>query len=396
MLRCFIKHGDGRISTETTYEALAAALRDRQATFWLDMVKPSDDEYSLLDDIFGFHPLAIEDTLNYAQRPKIESYRHVGDACREGYFYMVFHGPDLETFKQRLRTKELDLFVSEHYLVTVHEEEMRSVENVVGRCESDPSRMLDRGTDVLLYNILDNMVDHYQPILDYLQDTLDDLEERALTEPTPDVLTEIAMKKRELLNLRRIVGPQREVVAQLTRGDVPFIREGTRVYLRDVQDHLIRTVESVELYRDLVLGARDIYLSSISNNLNHIMKVLTIITVIALPMTVVTSFFGMNFNQETVPGWGWVLNHALGFWLAMLCITLTVAVLVGLFWKKGWVSSSERLVPPAREKRARTSKMTAAGAQADARVAAMTGGVGSSSNGQEGAGAKADTGTLVR
>ena len=348
MLRAFIKYADDRVSHETTPQALAAALRDKEATFWLDMVKPTDEEYSLLDDVFGFHPLAIEDTLNYAQRPKIESYRHTGDACREGYFYMVFHGPDLETFKQRLRTKELDLFVSERYLVTVHEEVMKSIEEVVAKAETDASRMLDRGTDVMLYNILDHMVDHYGPILDYLQDTLDDLEDRALTDPTPNLLTEIAMKKRELLNLRRIVGPQREVVAQLTRGDVPFIREGTRVYLRDVQDHLIRTVESVELYRDLVLGARDIYLSSISNNLNHIMKVLTIITVVALPMTIVTSFFGMNF-EKNIPVWGWLLNHTLGFWVAMLAILAMVAGLVAMFWKKGWVGSGERLIPEDRK-----------------------------------------------
>jgi magnesium transporter len=345
------------------------------------MVKPTDEEYALLDEVFGFHPLAIEDTLGYVQRPKIESYRHVGDACTEGYFYMVFHGPDLETFKQKLRTKELDLFVSERYLVTVHEEVMKSVEEVFTRCEADPSRTLDRGTDVLLYSILDHMVDHYTPILDYLQDALDDLEDRALTEPKPEVLTEISFKKRELLNLRRIVGPQREVVAQLTRGDVPFIREGTRVYLRDVQDHLIRTVESVELYRDLVLGARDIYLSSISNNLNHIMKVLTIITVVALPLTVVTSFFGMNFDPNAVSGWGWLLTHPAGFWVAMFVVGLMVVGLIGMFWMKGWVGTGERLVP--KEQLARRGRRTKREAAADHEAQRQSSAEGGASNGQQ-------------
>jgi magnesium transporter len=385
MLRAFIKYADDRVVRDTSEQALAAALRDKGATFWLDMVKPTDEEYALLDEVFGFHPLAIEDTLNYMQRPKIESYRHTGVACTEGYFYMVFHGPDLETFRQRLRTKELDLFVSERYLVTVHEEVMTSVEAVVQRTESDPSRMLDRGTDVLLYNILDHMVDHYTPILDYLQDTLDDLEDRALSDPRPEVLTEIALKKRELLNLRRIVGPQREVVAQLTRGDVPFIREGTRVYLRDVQDHLIRTVESVELYRDLVLGARDIYLSSISNNLNHIMKVLTIITVVALPMTIVTSFFGMNFSAEAVPMWGWLLNHPAGFWVGMATVLLMVAVLVGMFWKKGWIGTGERLVPQDREGRHRGRTKRDALAEHERRLGAGADTGDAESNGEQGA-----------
>src|SRR5690349_24721139 len=125
MLRAFIKHADGRVSRDTSPEALSAAVRDHDATFWLDMTKPSDEEYALLDEVFGFHPLAIEDTLNYVQRPKIESYNHVGEGCDEGYFYMVFHGPDLETFKENLRTKELDLFVSARYLITVHEDVMK-------------------------------------------------------------------------------------------------------------------------------------------------------------------------------------------------------------------------------------------------------------------------------
>src|SRR5215212_4377507 len=154
MLTAFIKHGDKRVTRDPTPEALARAVRDPDCVFWLDMLKPTEDDLALLDDVFGFHPLAIEDSIQYAQRPKIESYNHVGDACRTGYFYMVFHGPDLETFRQNLRTKELDLFVSDRYLVTIHEEGMQSVEEMIARAEADPGRTLDRGTDVLLYNIL--------------------------------------------------------------------------------------------------------------------------------------------------------------------------------------------------------------------------------------------------
>src|SRR4051812_812091 len=301
MLTSFILD-DGRISRDASPEALSRAIRDPDAVFWLDMHKPTDEELALLDDVFGFHPLAIEDTIGYSQRPKIESYNHTGEDCKAGYFYMVFHGPDLKSFREKVRTKELDLFVSERYLITIHDEPMSSVAEVLQRTEGDPKRQLERGVDVLLYGILDHMVDHYEPILDYLQEALDDLEERALLRPHPDVLTEISVKKRELLNLRRIVAPQREVVAQLTRGDVPFIREGTRVFLRDVQDHLIRIVEMVELYRDLIMGARDIYLSSISNRLNEIMKTLTMMTVIAIPLTVITGFFGMNFQADPFNG----------------------------------------------------------------------------------------------
>src|SRR5262249_47487544 len=158
----------------------------------------------------------------------------------------------------------------------------------IQRCSADPNMVLETGIDMLLHSILDRIVDHYNPILDYLQDEIDDLEERAVSDPRPDLLPKIASKKRDLLNLRRIIGPQREVLAQLTRGEVPFIGETTRIYLRDVSDHLNRTVELIELYRDLIMGARDIYLSSVSNNLNRIMKTLTVITVLALPLNVIT------------------------------------------------------------------------------------------------------------
>ena len=305
MLTAFILTADGMVSRQTTEQALAAAVRDPQTTFWLDMCQPSDEEIALLDDVFGFHPLAIEDTIGYSQRPKIESYNHIGDACKSGYFYMVFHAPDLETFRQKLRTKELDLFVSDRYLVTIRDERIRSVDEV-------------------------------------LQDALDDLEERALLRPEPSVLTSISVKKRELLNLRRIVAPQREVVAQLTRGDVPFIREGTRVFMRDVQDHLIRIVEMVELYRDLVVGARDIYLSSISNRLNEIMKTLTMITVFAIPLTVGTGFFGMNFAEE-VPVFNEMLHSQAGFWIATLMTTGIIGLIFYWFYRKGWLHRAEQI-----------------------------------------------------
>ena len=337
MLSAFIKFGDGRLSSDASPANLTAALRDPRAVFWVDIDKPEDEDYAILDDVFGFHPLAIEDSINRAQRPKIESYNHVGDACQQGYFYMVIHGVDPAAAKKRLETQELDMFVSERYLLTIHDEPIPHLTNLLNRARADAHVVLDAGIDILLYRLLDRLVDAYQPILDEMQDELDELEEEAVSEPTPGLLPRIAIKKRELLNLRRIIGPQREVLAQLTRGEVPFIRETTRIYLRDVLDHLVRAVETIELYRDLVTGARDIYMSSISNNLNQIMKTLTIITVIALPMTVITSFFGMNFNDEEIPGWRWLLHTPAGFWLSILAIVALVAGLLYVFRRLKWL-----------------------------------------------------------
>jgi magnesium transporter len=334
MLTAFIRFGDGRIATDPDPQVLSAAVRDPKAVFWLDMNKPADEDLAILDDVFGFHPLAIEDTIAYSQRPKIESYNHIGDACQQGYFYMVFHGPDLETFREKLRTKEIDMFVSERYLVTIHEETHQSITNQINRARTDPRLVLDPGIDLLLHAILDKIVDNYTPILDHLQEAIDDLEEKAVIDPSAELLPKIAVQKRELLNLRRIIGPQREVIAQLTRGEVPFIRETTRIYLRDVLDHLIRAVETIELYRDLVVSARDIYLSSMSNNLNKIMKALTIITVTALPATVITSFFGQNFD---VPVFKTILTTNAGFWLSIGMILGLILGLLAMFRSWKWL-----------------------------------------------------------
>jgi magnesium transporter len=223
------------------------------------------------------------------------------------------------------------MFLSERYLVTIHDAPTKASTEMLARAKADPDAVLGAGIDQLLYSVLDRLVDNYEPILDHLQEVIDELEERATLQPTPDVLNAIAHRKRELLNLRRVVGPQREVIAQLTRGEVPFVRESTRVYLRDVQDHLFRVVEMVELYRDLVTGARDIYLASISNNLNQIMKTLTIISVIALPMTVVTGFFGMNF--ESIPG----LHSRTGFWITVAAMAALVTTMLLFFRHKRWL-----------------------------------------------------------
>jgi magnesium transporter len=205
------------------------------------------------------------------------------------------------------------------------------VEEIQKRADADAKKLLDDGIDLLLYQLLDRITDFYQEILDYLEEALNGLEDEALENPQPELLGRISQKKRELLNLRRIIGPQREVVGQLARGEVKFIRQENLVYYRDVQDHLVRAVEMVELYRDLILGARDIYLSSISNHLNQIMKTLTIISVIAMPLTVITGFFGMNF--DAIPG----LHNKWGFWGAVVVMGIAVTVLLWVFKKKRWI-----------------------------------------------------------
>ena len=353
MLTAFILHPDGSTDFTDDPAALPAMVRDPETVFWVDLFDPGDAEVALLDDVFGFHPLAIEDAISTTERPKIDHYTH-GGAEGDEYVLIVFHAaklkptdeyegkeptlnyePDQAAAQNQddpdVKTVELDLFVSAKMMVTVHFDTLRSVEAMVKRTKADPARLLGGGSDSILYQLLDLLVDNYNPILDRLQDVLDKLEDEALSDPTPALLPKIAARKRELLNLRRQIGPQRDVLAQLTRGEVAFIREHARVYLRDVQDHLLRAVELIELYRDLVMGTRDLYLSSVSNNLNVIMKALTLITVIALPLTVVTGFFGMNF--EALPG----IHSPKAMWWVVAATVAMQAGLIAWFKMRKWL-----------------------------------------------------------
>ena len=333
MLNACIRFGDGRVETAPDSAALSVAFHDPSAQFWVDFCAPVESEYALLKDLFGFHPLAIEDVVHEVQRPKLESYAMVGDSLKAEYFFLVIHGPDLDPDPERLfQTTELDIFFSERYLVTIHEDPMASVNVMFARVHSDPEARLKWGTDVLLYELIDHLMDKYHPILDDFQEMLDKLEEQATENPPQDFLVTISSHKTELLQLRRIMTQQRDILGQLTRGEVSFMGQMSRIYFRDVLDHLNREVETIDIYRDLLMGCRDIYMSSINNQLNRIMKTLAIISVVTLPLTVITSFFGMNF-ADTVPGF----TKPLTFVFAMLLMICLPVVFLYLFRKRDWL-----------------------------------------------------------
>src|SRR2546423_52339 len=208
MVSAFIRFSDGRVSTDARPETIKAALDDPKAVFWVDMEAPTPQEQALLADVFKFHPLAIEDTRHHVQRPKIEGYRRDGHNGAD-YFYIVVHGPGRETMATH-ECPEIDLFLSDRYLVSVHDPPVDGISQVRNRTKADAGLALQNGVDMLLYAILDYIVDQYQPILDELDEALDDIEDRALNDPSPKVLGDITVKKRELMYLRRIVGPERE------------------------------------------------------------------------------------------------------------------------------------------------------------------------------------------
>jgi magnesium transporter len=324
MFTAFFRNPDGTfVETDSLLEC-AKALRQEGVRLWLDVDHPDEWALALLGEAFEFHPLAIEDCLYGEQRVRIDPY---GD-----HFFMVLYAPLLADGERLIETRELALFCSARYVVTVHHQSLDSVTSLLKRCARDPAAFLSQGTDRLLHWIVDCLVDQYQPILDRAEEEATALEDSALNDPTPEVLERLMMIKSELMQLRRYLGPVRDVIAQLARGEFGFVGSQMQLYFRDVLDHLARTIDMLELYRDQVASARDIYLSSTSQRLNEVMKVLTIFATIMLPLTLVSGIYGMNFENLWPPK-----DHPASF-VAVLGIMGAIALgLLYFFRRRRWI-----------------------------------------------------------
>lgn len=281
---------------------------------WFDVADPASPELDELAQRFKLHELQIEDCRHRPQRPKTEEHDH--------YIFSVLkhihnHG-DLEF-------DDVDVFVGPDFLITVRSGDPDLFENVRSRAEQEHVDRLDR----LFYMVVDQIVDGYQPVLDKLADQISDIEDVVLEQPDPETLAEIFSLKRKLVEFRRIAAGMREVVNSLMRREKGLLGDDLDVYFRDIYDHIIRTVEMIETYRDLLSGALDIYLSAVANRTNEVMKVLTIWGTVALPLVIITGFFGMNLKLP------WESSiHGTAFAIALMVIS-TVTVLV-YFKLKRW------------------------------------------------------------
>lgn len=318
----FIRLDDGTFEQTESIIDCAKALRQPNARLWLDLDQPDEWTLALLGEAFDFHPLAIEDCLHGEQRVRIDPYGN--------HFFMVVYIP-FRGSEGGIETRELALFCSAQYIVTVHHQPIDVVASLVSRCERDPATFLSRGVDHLLYVITDSAVDQYSPMLDHLEEETTELEDAALTEPVPEVLERLTLARNELLQIRRSIIPLRDVVAQLARGEFGFVGAQMQLYFRDVLDHLMRTLETIEIYRDQIAGARDIYLSSISQRLSEVMKVLTIFSTIMLPLSLVAGIYGMNVDFWPPH------DHPYSF---EIIIAMMVAITIGLlyfFRRRRWI-----------------------------------------------------------
>jgi magnesium transporter len=289
-------------------------LRRRDEFFWLDLDNPSEDDVSALQEIFGFHPLTIEDTRKFGQRPKLENFGE--------YAFVVFYGARLEG--DRVHLTEMHLFVSGSYVISIYREPCGELQELRTKLARDQKR----GEQFILYKIFDSLTDSFFPVLATMDEQIDVIENEIVQHPTDEQLQTIFRLKRDLVAMRRVVTPQRDLFARAIEDiqELPGLEPSTHDYFRDVYDHLIRISDQVDSYRDLLTSAMDVYLSTVSNRLNQVMKQLTIIATIFLPLTFVTGFYGQNF--------GWLVKHidTVGAFMAFGVGGLLVPIVLLLTW----------------------------------------------------------------
>ena len=281
---------------------------------WFDVADPASPELDELAQRFGLHELQIEDCRHRPQRPKTEEHDHY-------IFTVLKHIHDAG----ELDFDDIDLFLGPDFLISVRSADAVVIESVRARAAQEKVERLDR----LFYMIVDQIVDGYQPVLDKLADETSEIEDLVLDHPDPETLARIFSLKRKLIEFRRVAGSMREVVNALIRREKGLLGDDLDPYFRDIYDHVVRTVDMIETYRDLLSGALDIYLSAVANRTNEVMKVLTIWGTVALPLVIITGFFGMNLKLP------WASDpHGTDYAVALMAVS-TISILV-YFKIKRW------------------------------------------------------------
>lgn len=330
MIRSIYRTASGDLRRNLTPAEIEAALKDAQGTLWLDVTlgdRENGELTTLLREVFHFHPLAVEDALSQSSGPRLDDWPE--------HLYVVLMAPHLRP-DRRLHSLELDIFLGSNYLLTLHEEPVRAVSAVWDQLQRGLERRLIEGPDHLLYALTDAVVADYMPVVETLDEDIETLEGEIFERPRRGTVARIFRLRRTLMDLRRRIAAMREVVNKLARDEYPMIDPKDRVYFRDVYDHLVRLYDLVDGQRDMVVGALDSYVSVASNRLNEIMRTLTVVSILFLPLNFITGFFGMNFFAEPFnidnP-----FSPYLMFGLCMAALTLLPVAMLWFIRRKGWL-----------------------------------------------------------
>ena len=293
-------------------------IRDRRGLLWVDFTGEPPETCMPILQSFGFHPLAIDDALQETHAPKLDDW---GD-----YLYIVLNYMHVVPGDGQWGTEidELDVFLGLNYIVTHHDQPMTAIDETLTACDRDPRTIKD-GADHLLYKITDHLVAGYMPTVEEIDSEIDAIEDQIFDRPSPRTLEKLFALKRVLLGMRRILIPQREVLNKLARDDYRVIDPKDRIFFRDIYDHLVRLHDVNESLRDLVGGAMDTYLSVVNNRLNDVMKTLTLITTLFMPISFMTGFFGMNFFEPVAGLLGWTSRQT---FMVMLGIMIGLPIVM--------------------------------------------------------------------
>jgi len=277
---------------------------------------------------FDLHPLIQEDIVNTSQRPKVESY--------ENCIFFVLRMLSCDEGEQVINSEQISIVLGKNYVLSFQETDKDYFKPIFDRLKIENGRMRSRGTDYLTYALIDTIVDHYFHIIEYIADEIEALEDELLKNPGEHLLTEIHKVRREVIYFRKSVWPLRDAINTAIRDESKFIAVDTKIYLRDVYDHMIQVIDNIENYRDMILSVHDMYMSYVSNKMNEVMKVLTIIATIFIPLTFIAGIYGMNFNPESSPFNMPELNWYWGYPISLAVMTVIAVIMIFYFKRKGW------------------------------------------------------------
>lgn len=321
MIRIRVLDRKRKMIIEAEVGSLGNLLKDKDKIVWVDIVNAKVADYKVLKDVFNFHPVTIDDCRHVRTLPKIDFF--------DDYVFLIVHAAHFEKNKEYLKMKELDIYLSKNYVVTVHLEEMRSINNTLEKMKLNPSNFF-HGPDFIMHDIIDFMVDNYFDVVDYWDIRIDEVETEALQSKLKrDLLKDMILIKKALIKLRKTVLPQRDVISRLSKGEAKFISRESLFYYSDINDHIHRIYNMIENQRDLLGSVFDAYFSSLSinmtetsNKINRVMQRLTIVSTIFLPLTFVTSLYGMNFRNMPE------LEYQYGYFILL---AMMIVLGVGLF-----------------------------------------------------------------
>ncbi len=328
MIRAYYLAPNQALREDLCPQDFPAALADDKGILWVDFQGESPQVCEpILHEIFHFHPLAIDDALSETHVPKVDDW--------ESFLYVVLHAISVDQKDGgRIETVEVDVFLGKSYIVTHHDLPAPALERVWSSFPKD-ERHQKMGADHILYSLTDELAVDYMNVVQVLDDEINKVEDMVFEKPSARILERTFALKRAMLRVRRTVSPQREVLNKLARDDYAVIDARDRIYFRDVYDHLVRLYDIIEGLRDLIGGVLDTYLSVINNRMNDIMKTLTIITTMFMPISFLVGFFGMNFFQPVASLEDWTRQPS--FYLTLAVIVLTPLSMVSWFRKRGWM-----------------------------------------------------------